>query len=267
MAMPALETERLLARAAARRRRCGATMAFQLAVAVAHAAQCGAAAWLIQDQGPGYGPIRWLGACWSWPHVWLLPAFAACSAAAHAWTALVSPPERNVNLWRWCEYAVSSGLCNWVVAAMVGIDEALALVGLTAVNAAMMYTGLRVERAVAHGDDRAAHRWLYAGWAAFVLVWGAIIAMFARAVHLSVRGVPDAVVYGVPIGLVVINALFGVWMVAYVERRGRWLAVADVSERFRRAEIGYSVLSLTAKSYLMWFVLLGAQRPQESVCV
>lgn len=238
---------------------------FQGVVAAAHAGQCIAAGVLINHWGPGYGAIRWLDSqCWAWPFVWLLPAFAACSAIAHALTAAY-PPEGNVNAIRWVEYAVSSGLCNWVVCTLVGIEEILALVAITLINAAMMGTGWMVEVRMVSGSVRDAKRWLWAGWALFVLVWGPILGMFARAVATSAKGVPTAVIYGVPIGLVAINGLFGAWMLAYVY--GFWpLGVRDISKRFWRAEVGYSILSLTAKSYLMWFELGGAQRPRETVC-
>lgn len=241
--------------------------AFQCAVAAVHAAQCIAAAVLIQRWGPGYGALRsdLDGWCVAWPFVWLLPAFAACSATAHAWIAY-RPPRGHVNAARWLEYAVSSGLCNWVVCTLVGLDDLGELVALAVVNAAMMATGGASERAVAAGDTAGAKAWLILGWLLFAAVWGPILGMFGHAVRTSVEAVPTAVIYGVPIGLVCINALFGAWMVAYVWQRGPLRASLGANARFWRAEVGYSILSLTAKSYLMWFELSGAQRPRETVC-
>lgn len=240
---------------------------FQWGVALAHAAQCVAAAVLIDRWGPGYGALRWSTThCWSWPFVWLLPAFAACSATAHALIAW-RPPRGRVNAVRWIEYAVSSSLCNWVVCTLVGLEDIVTLVLITALNAVMMATGWGAEVAVASGHSGIAKGMLALGWVLFLAVWGPMMAAFAYAVETSVEGVPTAVIYGVPTGLVVINSLFGAWMVAYVWQLGPLRASLGADARFWRAEVGYSILSLTAKSYLMWFELGGAQRPRDTVCV
>jgi len=242
---------------------------FQAAVAAAHGAQVAASAYVV-SRDPGYAALRVGADCYAYAFAWLLPAFAACSCVAHAAIAVRGPPHSRVNAVRWIEYAISSSLCNWVVATLVGIEYLWALAPLTAANAAMMVTGWAAEYRIAH--DANPLRALVAGWALFAGVWGVIIGMFVRAVTVRPGddpSPPNSVLYGVPIGLVFLNATFGVLMVWYAwpYMRGYKPLPGDAPwRRFVRAEYGYSVLSLTAKSFLMWMVLGGAQRPREATC-
>lgn len=242
---------------------------FQIGVTLAHLAQVIAASvYVALDTGWGQLHIR--TRCYSYPIAWLLPAFSACSCISHALTAYKLPRilEIRVNRVRWVEYSISSTLCNWVVCTLVGIDELTELVILSIINVGVMWTGEVAERRVSQG--RSALVPLLVGWVGFAIEWGVILAAFGHAVHTREpeKGpVPAFVLYGVPTGLVALNSLFGLVAVLYAfppTRRCR--ALMNDADRFLYAEYAYSILSLTAKSFLTWMVLGGAQRPDVTVC-
>jgi hypothetical protein len=182
----------------------------------------------------------------------LVAAFLLLAALDHALVAL--PPFRaryerclasGVNPFRWLEYSLSASLMVVLIAMLSGIADYVALLGLFAANAAMVFLGWLME--LLNPPDRVRTRWL-----PFVLacVVGAA-PWVAIAVQIGVsagRGhAPPSFVYAIFVSLFLLFNSFAVNQALQYRRVGRW---GD----YRHGERWYLWLSLIAKSLLAWQV-------------
>src|SRR5437763_7441142 len=130
-----------------------------------------------------------------------------------------------------------------LIAMLTGIADYVALLGLFAANAAMIFLGWLME--LLNPPDRVGTRWL-----PFVLgcVVGAV-AWIAIALQIGVsagRGdAPPGVVYAIFVSLFVLFNSFAVNQALQYGRVGRWRG-------YRYGERWYLWLSLVAKSLLAW---------------
>jgi hypothetical protein len=156
---------------------------------------------------------------------------------------------RSRNPFRWAEYSVSASLMVVLIGFLAGVSDVTAVVAVIGANAAMIGFGHRSERV---NEGRTAVEWqpFVLGCLVGLVPWLAIGVNIAGAeLQAEGEGVPTFV-YAIFVSLFVLFSSFAV--VQYLQLRarprgGRW---ADPV----RAEVGYLVLSLVAKSALAWQV-------------
>ena len=151
------------------------------------------------------------------------------------------------NYFRWVEYALSSSVMVVLIAQITGIADAAALMGLFAVNAAMILFGWLQERYEEPGNGR----WLpfVFGSMAGVVPWLAIL-LYVVAPGSQSEAAPPAFVYGIIVSLFLFFNVFALNQALQYAQVGRW-------RRYAYGERAYVVLSLVAKSVLAWQVFGG----------
>jgi bacteriorhodopsin len=153
--------------------------------------------------------------------------------------------DRDVNYARWIEYAFSASLMVVLIGLFVGVRDLAAVIALFAANSAMILFGLLMERQQQPGR---------ADWSAF---WfGSLIGAAPWVVIMIYLLQPDQVpgfVYVITVVQLTLFALFAVNMALQYARVGRW-------RDYRFGEVGYIVLSLTAKSLLAWIIFANVLR-------
>ncbi len=154
---------------------------------------------------------------------------------------------RGVNYARWIEYSISASVMIVLIAMLPGITNLYALIGLFAVNAAMILFGLLMERV--NGRDGRVDWWPFVfGCLVGIVPWVAIgIALLTS--QQEGDGVPGFV-YGIFVSLFLLFNCFALNQWLQYRRRGRF---AD----YLFGEKVYLVLSLVAKSALAWQVYAG----------
>lgn len=155
--------------------------------------------------------------------------------------------RRGVNYARWIEYSISASLMVVLIAMLPGITNLYALLGLFAINAAMILFGLVMEQV--NERDQPVNWWPFIfGCFAGIVPWLAItIALITS--QSEGDGVPGFV-YGIFVSLFVLFNCFGLNQWLQYRGRGKF---AD----YLYGEQAYIVLSLVAKSALAWQVFAG----------
>ncbi len=180
--------------------------------------------------------------------------FLLLAAADHLLMAspgVISWYERNlrsnINYARWIEYSISASLMIVLIAMLPGITNLYALIGLFAVNAAMILFGLLMERVNQDRDDVTWWPFLFGcivGAVPWICITIAIVVSTTEG-----DGVPGFV-YGIFVSLFLLFNCFAVNQWLQYKKRGRF---AD----YLYGEKVYIVLSLIAKSALAWQVFAG----------
>jgi hypothetical protein len=152
--------------------------------------------------------------------------------------------RRGLNIARWIEYSVSASLMLILIAALSGIWDLAAVIGLFAANSAMILFGWLQEKDHQPGGD------LTAFWFGTVI---GLVPWFAIAAYLlSADGAPGFV-YGIFGSLFVLFSSFGVNQWLQYRQVGRW-------RDYLYGERAYIVLSLVAKSLLAWQIFANVLR-------
>lgn len=152
---------------------------------------------------------------------------------------------RRANYARWVEYSVSASIMIVLIGLFVGIRDLAAVVAVFAANTAMILFGLLMERQQRPGA---------ADWSAF---WFGSLVGLVPWVLIGVYTLEPATVPGFVYVIVVVQFLlfftFAVNMALQYAQVGRW-------KDYVFGEVGYIVLSLTAKSLLAWLVFANVLR-------
>jgi hypothetical protein len=163
------------------------------------------------------------------------------------WRRYLGDLARHRNTARWVEYSISSSIMIVLIAQLVGISDAAALIGLFAVNAAMILFGWLQEKYEEPGSG---------GWLPFTFGCIAGLAPWvAITVYLIAPGSessasPPGFVYGIFVSLFIFFNIFALNQWLQYRAKGRW-------SDYMYGEYAYIVLSLTAKSALAWQVFAG----------
>ncbi|MDQ3167402.1 MAG: heliorhodopsin HeR [Chloroflexota bacterium] len=162
--------------------------------------------------------------------------------------------RRGVNYARWYEYTFSATLMIVLIAALSGISDIAALVGIAGTNGAMILFGLLMERFNPRadreaGDDRGGPTdWspFLFGCFAGIMPWVAIVIYIAGAEEnaTDAEGVPTFV-YAIQASLFLLFNSFAVNQWLQYRRVGPW-------RRYVFGEWVYIGLSAVAKSALAW---------------
>lgn len=155
--------------------------------------------------------------------------------------------RRTINYARWAEYSISASIMMVLIAMLTGITNVYGLLGIFAINAAMILFGLLMERV---NQDRDHVDWwpFWFGSLAGIVPWLAIVI----AVVGSERGQGDVpvFVYAIIVSLFLFFNSFALNMWLQYRKIGPW-------RDYLFGEQAYIALSLGAKSALAWQVFGG----------
>lgn len=153
--------------------------------------------------------------------------------------------ERGINPARWIEYSVSASLMIVLIAMLPGITNLYALIGLFAVNAAMILFGWLMEQ-TNRPDHQTTTWWPFIfGCVVGIVPWITITIALVNS-QSEGDGVPGFV-YGIFVSLFVLFNCFALNQWLQYRGRGRFTD-------YLYGEKVYLVLSLVAKSALAWQV-------------
>lgn len=202
----------------------------------------------------------------------LVPLFSMLSMLNHVWSLSDSSGYRQVlyqgyNPVRWAEYSVSSSIMTWVIAQLSGITDIKTLTGLMIAGVALQGVGYSVERETAesllYDDERlyqSAVRQQIIGFLIFATQFAVIWIAFFTSILASDSEVPSFV-WAIIIIITLLYLSFGVLSVLYMKSAAKTGGIRD----FRKIEMGYIVLSLVSKTFLMNMVLFGSvSRPNPT---
>ena len=151
----------------------------------------------------------------------------------------------RVNYARWIEYSVSASVMLVLIGLFVGIRDLAAVLAVFAANTAMILFGLLMERHQRPGA---------ADWSAF---WfGSLVGAVpwvAIGIYLFQTPTVPGFVYAVLGTQLVLFFSFAVNMALQYAQVGRW-------RDYVHGEVGYIVLSITAKSLLAWLIYANVLR-------
>lgn len=205
------------------------------------------------------------------------------SALAHGficfvgWNGYESNVRRLQNPWRWIEYAFSSSLMIVLVAILFAIYDISLLIALFAINFTVMYTGRAMDRA---NEGRLMSKEGSVDWEPFIA--GSVLAVVEWLIiylTLAQFDFSNAPLYIVPL-LFTYFCLFcsfalvdwwlflpagwqWFWEKTGVEKGNSKEIRLEGMERMLRAEKGFMILSLCAKSLLLWLIFFGTRQPHE----
>lgn len=188
----------------------------------------------------------------------LVSAFLFLSALAHF---IISVPKKtndiynsnlkkNINQFRWYEYALSSSLMIVLIAVLFGVFDIGALIAIFLLNASMNLFGLLMEKMNQNREKT--------DWTAFIF---GSVAGLGPWIVIALYGFGNAdpaevpwFVYAIVGTYFLFFNLFPINMISQYRKKGKW---AD----YLHGERGYIILSLCAKTVLAWLVLFGVMQP------
>lgn len=182
--------------------------------------------------------------------------FLLMSAVAHLivlvkWDIYIRDIRREINQFRWYEYALSSSVMIMAIAVLFGCYDLGSLILIFVVNASMNFFGLLMEKMNPPNAAKVDWSPFIFGSIAGAAPWVVVFMYFLGGGNFD--RIPSFV-YGILVGYFVFFNTFPVNMALQYAQVGRW---AD----YRYGELVYIVLSLLSKSLLGWLVFGGAFQP------
>jgi hypothetical protein len=189
--------------------------------------------------------------------VHLMAAFFLVTIVTHAVIATVyrsqyeADLKRRVNRLRWVEYAATSGLMLLAISLVTGIADLSTLLAILVVTVASALLGLATELF----SQKNKPNWL-TYWLAIIaaLVPAAIFAIYAWSTNVYGEASIPGFVYGLYGTLVVFGLGFAVNLYRQLTQTGQ-------GKDYLHVERMYMILSLLAKTALVWQIFAGALRP------
>ncbi len=158
--------------------------------------------------------------------------------------------NKNINKFRWYEYALSSSLMIVLIAVLFGVYDLGALILIFALNATMNLFGLLMEK-MNQGKSKPDWTPFLFGSFAGIIPWVVII-MFAFG-NSDPSSVPWFV-YAIFGSYFIFFNLFPINMILQYKKIGKW-------KDYLYGEKWYIILSLSAKTVLAWLVFFGVMQP------
>lgn len=148
--------------------------------------------------------------------------------------------KRNINVFRWVEYSLSSSLMILLIAQITGISDYGALIGIVGVNASMILFGWLQERYIKTGSgDRLPFIF---GCVAGIVPW-LVVLISVLSPNSPSQATPPGFVYGIIISIFVLFNTFAYVQFKQYQAKGKW-------KNYLRGERAYIVLSFVAKAAL-----------------
>ena len=193
------------------------------------------------------------------------PWFSLLSTSNHVWslanwdqyTAQIINKE-HANLWRWNEYAVSASLMYFIIYQLSGGEDVDAAVLLVTTNVVMQYLGYLSEKTNDLGEARRTNA---LGFVLFAAQWTVLMSSFFTSLDQAEDDLP-AELYSIIFVMFAFFLMFGLLHTANIES---WCPCgAKGAAKYRKVEMGYVILSLTAKTFLLNMILFGSMRPEDT---
>jgi hypothetical protein len=187
----------------------------------------------------------------------LVAAFLFLSAAAHFIIATVynkryqEDLKKGINVARWIEYSLSASVMIVAIALLVGIYDIMSLIMMFSLVAIMNLLGLVME---VHNQTTKKTNWLsyWLGCLAGIVPW--IVIAFYLWLGADNGSSAPTFVYWIFVSIFVFFDSFAINMVLQYKKVGKW-------REYLYGERAYIILSLVAKSLLVWQVFAGTLRP------
>ncbi|KAI9007692.1 membrane protein [Hyaloraphidium curvatum] len=201
----------------------------------------------------------------SLPFVPVTSGFAFLSAIFHAFTLIwykqyIADLRKGINKFRWIEYGFSSSLMIGLIAQLFGVYDVMTLVTIMSVNACMNYFGYMMELQNQTTD--------YVDWTAFwfgcfagIVPWAVIVAQAAGTPGISAA---PAFVWAILAVYFIFFNTFPINMILQYRRQGRFADNLFPGSGYYLGEKIYQILSLVAKSLLLWLVIGGSNQPSAA---
>jgi hypothetical protein len=173
--------------------------------------------------------------------------FLALSAVFHFLVAsktffdkYIAGLSKQINVFRWIEYSLSSTLMILLIAQITGISDYGALLAIAGVNASMILFGWLQEKYESPGTGG----WLpfIFGCTAGIIPW-LIILISVLSPGSPSNATPPAFVYGIIVSIFLLFNSFALVQYLQYRAKGKW-------KNYLRGERAYIVLSFTAKAAL-----------------
>jgi len=191
-------------------------------------------------------------------------SFSWLSAAAHLlvlvfFKTYINDLRNGINRFRWFEYSLSSSIMIALIAMLFGMYDIISLILIMSVNACMNLFGYMMEL---HNRFTKKTDWTSFNFGCFagLIPWVCIFSYLIGSGNLS--NVPGFV-WGILVSYFIMFNSFPVNMVLQYLKYNRW---SDEQWEFKMGgyyfgEKVYQVLSLVAKSLLIWLVYGGTNQP------
>jgi uncharacterized membrane protein YidH (DUF202 family) len=158
---------------------------------------------------------------------------------------------KNMNLFRWAEYSITSSLMIVVIAILCGVYDFASLILIFSLNACMILFGWVME---VHNQTTKKVDWTsyIFGCFAGLVPWIVLGLYFFNAIGSNAESVPSFV-YAIFWSLLAFFNVFAINMVLQYKKVGKW-------KSYIYGEYAYITLSLVAKALLAWQVWGGTLR-------
>lgn len=194
----------------------------------------------------------------------LTSGFAWMSAAAHFLVLLMFKQyivdlRHGINRFRWFEYAASSSLMIVLIAMLFGVYDIHTLFLTAAINACMNLFGYLHELYNTPGPKVDWSCFIFGSFAG-ICPWGLIFSYISAA---SVSGIPGFV-WGILVAYIICFNAFPINMILQYKQYGKWYRDSYWGFPMGGYYFGekvYQILSLVAKSLLLWLVVGGTNQP------
>jgi len=147
---------------------------------------------------------------------------------------------KNINIFRWVEYSISSSLMILLIAQITGISDFGALIGIVGVNVSMILFGWLQERYAKPGDKDLLP--FIFGCIAGIVPW-IIVLISVLSPGSPSDAMPPAFVYGIIVSIFVLFNTFAYVQYKQYVAKGKW-------KNYLRGERAYITLSFVAKAAL-----------------
>lgn len=158
--------------------------------------------------------------------------------------------EKNINTYRWYEYALSSSLMISLIAILFGVYDLSTLILIFMINASMNLFGLLMERINQLTSKTDWSPFIF-GSIAGITPW-IIIIMYAFG-NTAPAEVPGFV-YAILVSYFIFFNAFPINMILQYKKIGKWID-------YLYGEKVYIILSLLAKTVLIWLIFFGIMQP------
>ncbi len=196
----------------------------------------------------------------SFPFVLGVVGFSLLSMLFHILIATVwnkkyiSDLKKGINKYRWFEYSLSASLMIVLIGILSGIFDLSTLILMFGLTAIMNLLGLIME---VHNQTTKTTNWLsyWVGVLAGALPWIVIAIYFwASATAPNGSGGPPKFVYFIWVSIFLFFNTFAINMYLQYKKKGKW-------SNYLYGERAYILLSLGAKSILIWQIYAGTLQP------
>ncbi|KXS18535.1 hypothetical protein M427DRAFT_53907 [Gonapodya prolifera JEL478] len=197
------------------------------------------------------------------PFVAVVSGFGFLSSLFHVIVLLffktyLADLRRGINKFRWIEYAFSSSLMIGLIGILFGMYDIISLILVMSVNACMNFFGYMMELHNSLTGGQVDWTAFWFGTFAGVVPWAAIFSYLGTAAS---QGNVPGFVWAILVTYFVMFNTFPINMIGQYMRRGFWADKDFPGSGYYKGEKVYQVLSLVAKSLLLWLVVGGANQP------